>query len=249
MKNQAAGALRIDDLASIPAEFSARLSHLHPVFASNPFVENLLSTPELARLAAELDGHLQNNWIRGYHCTREPSEGYFHAQGLRVTDVAQHQAEFVAKFGYRFTSAELAEMAAAWHSYFVKERQAELRNGQIWACLTRNLILEDRGVDLFFALYGGEAISMPFDDHPTITSKLASIGSPVVVEVAVPGNALRAGYPMSTALLSRYHQTVRQDAHIFESEAMWRAPVAPEHVLSVTPLDLFPAQGLNTTAG
>lgn len=244
MKNHPADALMIDDLSSIPGELRVRLAELSPLFLSNRFVENLLSNPELESLAGKLEEYLQGHWIRGYHCTKEPSDGYFCAQGLRLTDAARHQAEFVVKFGGLFTDSELAEMRAAWHKYFVKERQGVLRNGQLWACLTRNLILDDCGIEYFFSLYGGEAISMPFDNHPSITPKLASIGKPVVVEVAVPGNALRACHPMSTTILSRYHQTVREDAHLFEAEAMWRTPVAPEHVLSVTPLDSFLAQGL-----
>lgn len=247
MKLAPSEALRVDDLTSIPTELSARLHDLRQLFESYPFVENLLSTPALNRLAMELDEHLRSHWIRAYHCTKEPSEGHFRVQGLRVTNIAQHQAEFVAQFGDRFTAAELSEMNTSWHNYFVKGRQRELRDGQLWACLTRNLILDDCGVDLFFSLYGGEAISMPFDDHPTITPKLRSIGRPVVVEVAVPGVNLCANYPMSTALLSRYHQTVRQDARIFDSEAMWRSAVAPEHVLSVTPLDSFLARGLSAS--
>ena len=244
MKNQPADALRVDDLNSVPAELGARLADLRSLFLSSRFVDNLLSTPELASLATELEEHFRSHWIRGYHCTKESCEGYFRTHGLRVTDIAQHQAEFVEKFGERFTDSELAELKTEWHDYFDREGQGVLRHGQLWACLTRNSILDDDGVDRFFSLYGGEAIRMPFDNHPTITPKLASIGSPVVVEVAVPGNLLRASYPVATALLSRYHQTVRQDARLFESEAVWRTPVAPEHVLAVTALDSFLAQGL-----
>lgn len=84
MKNHPADVLRIDDLSSIPGELRVRLAELSPLFLSNRFVENLLSNPELESLAGELEEYLQGHWIRGHHCTKEPSDGYFCAQGLRL---------------------------------------------------------------------------------------------------------------------------------------------------------------------
>ena len=113
-----------------------------------------------------------------------------------------------------------------------------LRNGHIWACLSRSLV-KTSGTETFFRFFGGESIFMPLIKYSSIASKLESIGRPVVVEVALPGNVLKAEYEMSLAVLSRHHATIRPNAHPYESEARLRQAVPPEDILRVTLLSQF----------
>lgn len=234
--------LRLEATQAIPAELLGRLESSRHLFERERFVENILREPVIADAVEELERYLALQWIHAYHCTKERHPGFFQSSGLRPTDVAQHQQEFLRDFGYLFTTDEVACLVSQWHDYFVREGQASLRQGRIWACLSRSLV-KGPGTKDFVRLYGGEAVSMPFDSHPTIAPKLEQIGRPVVVEVAVLGGNLKAMYPMSTALLSQHHQTIRGDAHPFKSEAVWRQPVPPGDVIAVTPLSDFSIEG------
>ncbi|WP_454730872.1 MULTISPECIES: hypothetical protein [Cupriavidus] len=230
--------LRLDSVAALPAEFVARLAEHRQLFEQREFLDAVLESRSVRAIADELEVYLKQQRIHGYHCTKEPSPGFFEAHGLRPTDVAAHQAEFLATFRDHFTAMEIADIMAAWETYFEHHGQRSVRDGLVWACLSRSLI-KTKGTETFFRFFGGEAIFMPLKQHLTIAPKLEAIGRPVVVEVALPGDALRAAYAMSRAVLSHYHATVHPDAHLYESEACLRQLIPSSDVIGVTPLGEF----------
>ncbi len=231
-------ALQLESSEAMPSEIRARLAAHRQLFLSNGSIEAVLEDHAMRQIAQDLEVFLGRQRIRAYHCTKEPEAGYFEAHGLRPTEVAHHQAWFLERFGHSFTPEQRCWLEAAWHDYFINEGQAKLRNGLIWACLTRRLVIED-GCESFFKYFGGEAISMVADADPEIAAILESIGRPVVVELAVEGSTLRAGYPMSLAVLSRHHRQLRPDARFFDSEGRWSVPVLPADIIKVTALDEF----------
>jgi hypothetical protein len=231
-------ALKLEAPEALPSDLRAALVPHRDVFLANRFVDQVLEDRDVRAIGEELESFLAAQPIYAYHCTKEPEPGYFAANGLRLTDVEAHQAWFLERFGGRFTDTQRDWLRSAWHDYFVKQGQAKLRNNLIWACLTRSLVRDD-GCEPFFDYFGGEAVSMVADARPDIASILKSIGRPVVVEVAVHGGRLRAGHPMSYAVLSRFHHALRGDAWLFESAAHWPQPVPPLDVLAVTPLEEF----------
>lgn len=80
---------------------------------------------------------------------------------------------------------------------------------------------------------------MPLLENCSIAEKLEAIGTPVVVEVALPGDSLTAYYPMSRAVLSQYHIRVNPNASLVQSEAKLPNSIPPEDIISVTPLKMF----------
>ncbi len=80
---------------------------------------------------------------------------------------------------------------------------------------------------------------MPLKRHPTIEPKLAKLGRPVVVEFGLPGT--EAWFPLGMAkyVLSRHHQSIRPDAHLYEVETSTRTAVHPRDIVAVTPLEDF----------
>jgi hypothetical protein len=231
-------ALKLESPDALPPGLRAALARHQGVFLANAFVEGALEHPDVRAIGEELESFLATQRIHAYHCTKEPEPGYFRGNGLRLTEVAAHQAWFLEHFGARFTETQRQWLHSAWHQYFVKHGQAKLRNGLLWACLSRSLVCDD-GCQPFFRYFGGEAISMVADAHPEVLAILESIGRPVVVEIAVGGGRVKASYPMSYAVLSHYHRELRADARAFASEARWPHPVAPSDILAVTPLELF----------
>jgi hypothetical protein len=230
--------LRLDSTDALPAEFAAGLAGHRQLFRKHEFLDGVLENRSVRSIADDLEAYLKRQSIHGYHCTREPSPGFFEARGLRPTDVRVHQAEFLTMFADRFTADEVTEMKVAWEDYFERDGQARLRDGLVWACLSRSLV-KTSGTETFFRFFGGESIFMPLTENLSIASKLEVIGRPVVVEVALPGDVLRAHYEMSLAVLSRHHATIRPDAYPYESEAHLRQTVPPADIIRVTPLSEF----------
>lgn len=231
-------ALKLESPEALPTEFRRALAPYAGHFQETGFLEHVLRHQPVKSVAQELDQFLATQRIHAYHCTKEPEAGYFEQHGLRLTDVANHQAWFLEHFGHRFTADQVRWLREAWQQYFVRERQAELRNGLLFACLSRSLVANG-GCDDFFQYFGGEAISMVAGVNPGVDQVLEAIGRPVVVEVALDGAALTARYPMSYAVLSSYHKQLRPDAAPYESEASWKGPVSAADVLQVTPRQDF----------
>ena len=230
--------LRLDSPHALPIKFIARLAPYERLFRSHKFLDSVLENESVRTIADDLNVYLKQRRIYGYHCTREPWPTYFETHGLRLADVGAHQAEFLAIFGDRFTETEITQMKAAWEDYFEGHRQRTLRNGLVWACLSRSLV-RSSGTETFFRFFGGECIFMPLKHHSAIASKLEAIGHPVVVEVALPGDILQARHEMSTSVLSRHHIKIRPDAHLYESEAHLRQAIPKEDIIRVTPLREF----------
>lgn len=230
--------LRLESPDALPTEFVTRLSSHRHLFQQHEFLDTILENQSVRTIADDLEAYLKQQCIHAYHCTKEPSNGFFETRGLRPTDVRAHQAEFLAAFVDKFTADEVTEMKGAWENYFERHGQRGLRDGLVWACLSRSMV-KSAGAKTFFRFFGGESIFMPLKLHSSIASKLEVIGHPVVVEVALPGNVLKDGYEMSLAVLSCYHAKIRPDAHPCESEARLRQAVPPEDIICVTPLNEF----------
>lgn len=230
--------LRLESPDALPIDILERLEEHKQLFHQNEYLDSVIEHSAVRNIAEDLENYLRQQRIIGYHCTKEPYEGFFEARGLRTTEVPTHQQEFLSTFGNQFTAEELAAMKSAWHSYFEEQRQRSCRDGLIWTCLSRSLV-KTRGTETFFRFFGGEAIFMPLKENITLAKKLESIGAPVIVEVVLPGDSLTAYYPMSRAVLSQYHLRVNPNASPVHSEAKIQKSIPPEDVLSVTPLKMF----------
>lgn len=231
--------VRLEDPAALPTRLAAQVAQHDDLFLTTAYTDNLLRESPLSAFADVLANYLRGRQIVGYHCTREPAPGYFAAHGLRLTSIAQHQAEFLERHGHRFTSEEVAYMRRKWADYF-KGLQLEVREGRIWACLTPALALSDG--PFFFEAFGGEAIYKPLDRESSAAKKLAEIGRPVVVEVVLPGDRLNHACDLARGVLNYHHRRVNPDAHRLEPEGYVREAVPPSNVLRVVPYAQFASE-------
>lgn len=232
--------LRLEDPDTIPPGIRRHLERKKELLRATPWTEQLVRHDgPLSEAAEELSQHLRAHRILGYHCTREIAPGYFANNGLRATNLDQHQAELLRVCGDLFTADEVAYLRARWGMYF-DSGQRKGREGLVWACLTRQLAVSS-GTERFFKAYGGEAIHMPLEDDSPAMIKLMGVGTPVIVEVALPGDRIITGYDMAWCALNSYHRTVNPSAHPMESEARLRGSVPAEDVLAVVPLPQFVA--------
>lgn len=215
-----------------------RLTPFKRVFQCNEYIEPVLDTKGVKPIADELEEYLRGQYILAYHCTKQPVPGFFEARGLRLTDVHAHQQEFLAAFAGEFTQPELANLQSSWDQHFM-DTQLKNRNGRIWACLTRELVLSE-GARWFFKFYGGESIYFPMKDHPTLASKLEALGEPVVVEFAVQGAELVTFYPLALPVLGALLRSWNtKEVAKSDLEAHIRMPVHTQDILVVSPLAYF----------
>jgi hypothetical protein len=229
--------LKLEDPRAVPPHLGEALKRHDALLARTVFLDNIVRGPEIGPIAEALSHHLCLQRIHAYHCTREPAPGYFAARGLRPTSLDEHQEEFLRLFGHHFTAEERAYVRKQWSEYF-DPTQRRARQGRVWTCLSRALV-RSHGTEPFFAAYGGEAIYMPLADDSSAMRKLATLGQPVVVEVALPGASLKTYSDMAWSVLSIYHRRVNPNAHPIESEACYEGAVPPDDVLQVVPLDQF----------
>lgn len=222
--------LHLQDPACIPGEIAAVLASFRSRFEGPSDTSDVLSHPDLRAAAGALETHLRSQLILGYHCSKEPEPGYYAAHGLRVLIRQSHQAEFVTRFGGRFSDDEMSEMRAAWLGYFTKGQDIG-RDGKVWLCLSQEQAKD--GTDGFLTYYGGEAIYKPLHRDSTALAKLATIGHGVVVEAAIPGTEIEAFGPMTREVLSRYHANLNPNVAIFRLDGYVRRDILPSEITRV----------------
>lgn len=231
--------LKLENPEAIPAALREALQEHDNLLRSTTWTDDLVHGGPLSSIAEALSDYLRGQRIYGYHCTREPGSGYFTRQGLRATNLREHQDEFLRTLGHLFTPEEQAYMRTRWAAYF-DASQRRGREGRVWACLTRELAVS-QGTEWFFKAYGGEAIHMPLAKDSPVLAKLMSIGEPVVVEVALPGDQIRTCSDMAWCTLNYHHRRINPNAFPIESEACLSGSVPPADVLNVVPLRQFKA--------
>jgi hypothetical protein len=230
--------LKLEDPAAIPARLRRELDAHCDLFAQYEYVDQVeRAHSDIQRILTQLQQHLLTKRIHAYHCTREPEPGYFRANGLRVVDLREHRREFVETFGHRVTNAEREELYRQLESP-IERIDLDGRNGMIWACLSRSIVI-DHGTEEFFTYFGGEALRKWWDAAPIILPLLASVGQPVIIEASFPASGLNSYCNLAKTVLSQYHRTIRPDAYDHACEGFLRQPVPPQDVIAVTPMADF----------
>ncbi|MFB4202650.1 hypothetical protein KBTX_01650 [wastewater metagenome] len=231
--------LRIDSNEAWPKSIIERIDAHQGLLRSAKYMENLIESQPFRAIAEDLEGFIRENRILAYHCTKEAETGFFLRNGLRILNRTQHQAEFLNRYGYLFSPAELQHMHQEWETYFAGA-QDNGRNGSLWFCLAPNQVVSD-GTERLFRCFGGEAIYMPLTHHAAITSKLEAIGSPVVVEVSIDPNQLHTFCELTFALkaLSILHRKRNSDAYFHSQEGYLTCNVSPHEIVRVIPKEAF----------
>ncbi|MFG6432562.1 hypothetical protein [Roseateles sp. LYH14W] len=229
--------VKLEDPHSIPKALRQALNAHDREMRATRDTESLIRGGPLDAIADALSEHLCAQRIHGYHCTREPEPGYFKRHGLRATNLRAHQDEFLHSLGHHFTDNEQSYMRKQWAAYF-DAGQVKSREGKVWACLTRSLAVS-HGTKPFFRAYGGEAIHMPLADDSSVIEKLKTLGEPVIVEVALPGDAIRTYCDMAWCALNYHHRRINPDAYPMDSEAWLGSSVRQNDVLDVVKLQDF----------
>jgi len=225
----------LDDPASLPDIFANQLEALRGLFAQTTCFDDIYRDGRVKAIYDELEQHLRHLPIRAYHCTREPYTGYFATNGLRLTNLDQHQQEFIQRHGHQFSQCEIQHMRKRWYEYFRLENRPTCRDNNLWFCLTK-VTCESDGVDPFFRFFGGEAIHKPLQNHSTITAKLQNIGQPVIVEIKLLAGSTASCYPLAKHVINAWHRKVRTDVEPTEGETFICCSIPPRDIFAVRPV-------------
>ena len=114
--------LKLDSVDSLPSTLAARLLERRRAFEASPHLDDALTDPKVQSIAIDLEAYLRTQRLVGYHCTREPSLGYFKQYGLRALSLIDHHAWFWDTHGDQFTQEERERIEATWRKYFVGQQ-------------------------------------------------------------------------------------------------------------------------------
>jgi hypothetical protein len=231
--------IRLDDVSAIPTLLQAGLAKHTKLLRKVQSVESLFESGPIREIAEKLHRHVYSRPVLSYHCTKEPTSGFYRANGLRILDRREHQNEFLDRYGSLFTENELAQIREAWNGYFSR-RQDRSRNGRIAFCFTPYLVINN-GTEVFFRYFGGEAVFKPLTRYKSIMAKLESIGNPVVIVFSYRLDATEPFTHLSVAntLLSHYHRTLNTDALVLSKQGLRTTSVPNAEILASIPRAKF----------
>jgi hypothetical protein len=150
---------------------------------------------EAARDAALLETNalLKGLKLVGYHCTRLHHDEIesICRDGLRPLSAELARDRVRRRVGAGDFSVEVAERVLAKGR--TEERDGERRVGMLWFLFTAGSLREEGGLELFFRLWGGEALYFPHHEDPQIGPILRRLGTACIVRAAVPVEAIQTG--------------------------------------------------------
>lgn len=216
----------------LPDKFISRLKKIENLCCELKFSEVLVEHRAANSLVKDIDEHCMENKIIGVHYTRAIPEN-IRQNGLLIRTGGEIRGEFLEQHGHLFTGSELATIKERWASYF-NSSQSSARDGRIFFNFTESALC-DGGAKYLLELYGGEQISMCFEQDCAIGKKLGNIGQPLIVRSALDPNALNTyiDHPWGKILVSSYHLLVNSDAYGIDQDGHQCIPVEPENIIEI----------------
>ena len=131
--------------------------------------------------------------LLGYHCTRLHDDEIesIYGGGLRPLSAELARDRVQRRVEAKDLSTEVVQRVLAKSR--TKERDGERRTGMLWFLFTAESLRNEGGLELFFRLWGGEALYFPHHEDPEIAPILTHLGTACIVQAAVPARAIQTG--------------------------------------------------------
>ena len=235
--------IKVDDIATWPEHIIDELStpSVKSHFENGQRIDDVYKTSAVRELGELLVERCYQSGLIGYHCTKEKQAGFFLQHGLELTHAQRKIDSFLDEYGDRFGPDKLDEIKLKFKEWQNWEEQMTGREGKIWFCLTRRLVMND-GTERFFKYFGGEIIYWPFveRDHE-VESVLEQIGSPVVIELRLDTSQLEffGDDNLAKAMLSYFGKMVNHSFNLHDIEGYARCHLTPEQIVRVHPKGEF----------
>jgi hypothetical protein len=230
--------LVLDDPTTWPRHLTDQLNQpaVLEVLRRRRYAEELVDEPAVRPILAEVEQYAYSVPLAAYHCTKQLADRPYTVTGLRPLNFEQHHAELrdllrsrpeVSPTLFRKIDAGLTD----W-----RMRHTGRREKMLWFCVDRPLVL-DRGTELFFKYFGGEAVYFGFMSDPEVLSVLESVGEPVVVEARVSSEDLKVFQELALGrtLVSYFARSVNPRFYIDHREGYIPKAVPPADIVAVHP--------------
>ncbi|MEY4965835.1 MAG: hypothetical protein RL274_1418 [Pseudomonadota bacterium] len=122
------------------------------------------------------------------------------------------------------------------------ENQANnvFRKDMIWFCFFDPLLAGQDGIERFFRSWGGESLYNSHEDDPQTGAALLAIGTPCVIEAAVPLDSLKNINGLANKVGRRF---LCENGHRFREPTHYEGPItSPLHRDAVKAIVTYPAK-------
>lgn len=194
-------------------------------YPENPHAGDYLALKE------RLMGVMSSRTIRAWHYTRltDAEVDDVRRNGVHLSTLETIRARFARQVAAGLMTQEIAERLFA-DSPFQGDQHAA-RAGKFW--MVSNPIVPTSGaVRLLLASWGGEAAYF-WQQSPELKLLLTTIGTPRVIEIAMPLAHSRHGYHASEAVVAAYARTLggRPDGGSFDLYS--QSALGPEAIIAI----------------
>jgi hypothetical protein len=219
----------LDNHLTLPNYFIKKLENYNNQFIKFDFFDNLMEIPSFKCLIEELNIFCKGNTITGYHFTRAfPTD--ISTNGLIVRSGTQIRSDFKSRFKATFSTDEWSDIEANWQNYF-DESMSKCRDDRIFFNFTKDA-LNTGGAAPLLGNFGGEQVYFCIDELPTVKTKIANLGEPMIVKCELNPSDLHVYFehPWGRIAASSYHCAVNKNAHQVDQDGFQTVPVLPDRV-------------------
>ena len=198
-------------------------------FLQQDFFDQLVDDQEISEIIDELDAFCLANRVIGYHYTRAyPDDIKTYVLQCLTGDEIRHK--FLERFGYIFSTVELAVMHENWDQYY-DEEQKKIRDRLIWFNFT-TCALRDGGAQPLLSNFGGEQVYMALQECNAITQKIRRIGEPLIVKCTLDPSQIKTftSRPWGKIGVSTFHCSINSNALRFDQDGRIDSNVFPENL-------------------
>lgn len=196
--------INLDSPEGLVKSWITDIPNINSYCLSVTFLEELVEIPDIRCALQKIDDYCLAGKVLGFHFTRANKKS-IQKEGLIPRFGGEIREKFRKDFNVVFDSNEWQQIENTWSSYFTKNQQ-QSRDQRIFFNFTKNALLNGSAFRLLNR-YGGEQVSMCFDDETRIASVLASLGEPMIIKCALSAKFLSTymPYPWAKIALSSYH--------------------------------------------
>jgi hypothetical protein len=192
----------------------------------NPYADDFRSLVE-----QELQSDMNARTIRAWHYTRlvDAEVEKFRSQGISLSTLDTLRRRLNDRVDAGSFTAEIADALFAASPF---HKQNNIRSNKFWM-VSEPVPIDYGGVELLLGNWGGEATYFWLEE-PKLKGVVAGLGTPRVIEIAVPLNATRQAYRAAQAVVNAFAGTrgcKSEDWAAFELYSM--RPLGPDSVIAI----------------
>ena len=227
----------LNSIQDIPDSLLDKLASHNDLFLQNNFSDSLSEHWKLAPLVSELNEYCLTNNVIGIHFTRSVKSSIL-SKGLLSQSGSEFRYNFLESYSHLFTTEELLEIKRRWLSYF-GTTGCEERDFRIFFNFTDDA-LRNGGADELLGMFGGEQITMCFDNDGdcSISEKLSLIGEPLIVRCSIDPHRVETyiEQPWGKILMSAYHKHINPGAYRIDQDGSVTYPISKRDIVEIITL-------------